>query len=82
MTGQHSHRTSVLEAHDIYSKYHRHFEEHDSSEDLGGRDHKPAPSFPMFHRVMKTGVIYATSRASKHGFSPDNLEWANMGQGA
>jgi hypothetical protein len=59
--------------------------------DMGGGDrgHKQVPSFPMFHRVMKTGVIYATSRAAKYGFgaSPDEDEngndpWANMGQGA
>lgn len=31
---------------------------------------------------MKTGVIYATSRALKNGFSMDDDEWANMGQGA
>jgi aspartate/methionine/tyrosine aminotransferase len=56
----------------------------------GGRGHKPVPSFPMFHRVMKTGVIYATSRAAKHGFGAPGCEdddddddpWANMGQGA
>jgi hypothetical protein len=61
-----------------------------TAEDIGGdRGHKPVPSFPMFHRVMKTGVIYATSRAAKHGFGAPGSEdddaddpWANMGQGA
>lgn len=83
-------RSSVVEAHDIYTKYHRHREgDHLSfgiedneaavaSEDLGGRDHKPAgPNFKMFHKVMKTGVIYATSRARSKGFCPENFdEWA------
>ena len=41
------------------------------------REHKPVPQFPMFHRVQKTGVIYATSRASCRGFSPESAgEWA------
>ena len=31
---------------------------------------------------MKTGVIYATSRARKNGFTMEDDEWANMGQGA
>ena len=39
--------------------------------------HKPVPTFPMYHRVMKTGVIYATSRAVSRGFSAMNEgEWA------
>jgi hypothetical protein len=83
-------RASVVEAHEIYAKYHRHHEGEDlifgvdddeagiASEDLGGRDHKPAGrNFKMFHKVMKTGVIYATSRARSKGFCPENLkEWA------
>lgn len=40
------------------------------------------PDFAQFHRVQKTGVIYATSRAASHGFSPTDPTWANMGQGA
>ena len=35
-------------------------------------------SFDMFRNVMKTGVLYATSRAQKHGFKRlDDPEWAN-----
>lgn len=88
-------RSSVAEAHEIYLKYHRHEgggdKDDDKAEDdntvptkdLGGRDHKPVLRYPMFHRVMKTGVIYATSRAQKRGFSNESeSEWANMGQGA
>jgi hypothetical protein len=102
-------RSSVVEAHEIYLKYHRHHQEDekkvegkkdDAPKDLGGRDHKvrtitlkqwfsfslqtiltlplqPVPTFPMFHRVMKTGVIYATSRAQSKGFSNETEgEWA------
>lgn len=29
-----------------------------------------------------TGVIYVMDRASKHGYTPDNKEWSNFGQGA
>jgi len=36
----------------------------------------------MFHRVAKTGVIYATSRAKVYGYDPNSVDWANMGQGA
>jgi hypothetical protein len=46
-------------------------------------DHKPMMNFPMFHRVQKTGVIYATARATSRGFGTDpEEEWSNMGQGA
>jgi hypothetical protein len=44
----------LQEAHKMYLQYHRH---HDSDQ------HKvEVPIFPMFHRVPKTGVIYATTR--------------------
>lgn len=101
-------RSSVVEAHAIYEKYHRHrhtvkvIEERDHGSDEGddhGDDHgkvkpvlvaddedRPATAtedlFSQFHRVEKTGVIYATSRALRHGFHPDDPEWSNMGQGA
>jgi hypothetical protein len=78
--------SSVVEAHQIFERYHREHEEDitvdNAATNHGGRGHKPVPSFPMFHRVQKTGVIYATSRASSKGFSPDKQDWANMGQGA
>jgi DNA-binding transcriptional MocR family regulator len=44
--------------------------------------HQQGSSFMQFHRVEKTGVIYATSRASSYGFNPEDSAWANMGQGA
>jgi len=100
-------RSSIIEAHDVFTKYHRHhpsgltLDEHgdDDEEDsaplapesktVAGlsltesviegvqRGRKPSPSFPMFHNVMKTGVIYATTRAKSNGFSPETEdEWA------
>jgi hypothetical protein len=83
-------RTSVAEAHDIYEKYHHHHDGEDlifsfdddeagvASEESGHRVHKAhGHNFKMFHKVMKTGVIYATSRAQSKGFSPENMnEWA------
>lgn len=53
----------------------------------GASDDNTSPSpttqpFEMFHHVMKTGVIYASSRASRLGFRNEDPEWANMGQGA
>lgn len=35
-----------------------------------------------FKSVPKTGVIYVVSRAAEMGFTYDNPEWANFGQGA
>jgi aspartate/methionine/tyrosine aminotransferase len=37
---------------------------------------------PGFRRVPRTGVIYVMHRASQRGFSYENREWANLGQGA
>ena len=37
---------------------------------------------PGFVDIQKTGVIYVTSRAGEFGFSYENKEWANLGQGA
>lgn len=75
-----SQHASVSEAHLMYLKYHRHHQS--EMAELKSRDRKKVPEFPMFHRVAKTGVIYATSRAQCRGFSADDPEWANMGQGA
>jgi hypothetical protein len=78
-----------VEAHQIYLKYHHEHERDGSSGSELDSEHdghkKPVPvvpTFPMFHRVMKTGVIYATSRAATRGFTADDAAWANMGQGA
>lgn len=89
-----SRRSSVIEAHNVFNLYHKHNSiEFDGTEEEGvtGGESKEAaaptaeqkPLFPQFHKVMKTGVIYATTRAKKQGFSPETEhEWANMGQGA
>ena len=37
---------------------------------------------PGFRPVPKTGVIYVTSKAEELGFSSQNSQWANLGQGA
>jgi aspartate/methionine/tyrosine aminotransferase len=34
-----------------------------------------------FRPVPRTGVIYVTSEAQKHGFSTSSPEWCNLGQG-
>jgi aspartate/methionine/tyrosine aminotransferase len=34
-----------------------------------------------FRTVPRTGVIYVTTEAQRHGFSPSNAEWCNLGQG-
>lgn len=62
------------EAYEVFSKYHKHDELNNMK--------KAKLNFPMFHTVAKTGVIYATSRAKEYGFSHEDPDWANMGQGA
>lgn len=88
--------SSVWEAHAIYLKYHCHADSYlddnadDSKKEAIIPEHEAvsmatataAPTFSMFHKVQKTGVIYATSRATSHGFTAESSEWANMGQGA
>ena len=37
---------------------------------------------PGFRAVPRTGVIYVTHEATRHGFSYDNDKWANLGQGS
>jgi aspartate/methionine/tyrosine aminotransferase len=34
-----------------------------------------------FRSVPRTGVIFVTTEAQKHGFSPSDPEWCNLGQG-
>jgi N-succinyldiaminopimelate aminotransferase len=34
-----------------------------------------------FRSVPRTGVIYVTTEAQKHGFSPTDPQWCNLGQG-
>lgn len=42
---------------------------------------KPSP-FTGFRYVPRTGVIYVMNRAAQLGFTYDNPDWANLGQGA
>ena len=65
----------------MYLKYHFHHTESSEAMDENGTATERVPSFPQFHKVPKTGVIYATSRASEHGYTPEDTSWANMGQG-
>jgi hypothetical protein len=37
---------------------------------------------PGFRAVPRTGVIYVTHEATRHGFSYTNPEWVNLGQGS
>eukprot|EP00804_Cyclotella_cryptica_P022017 CCRYP_000936-RA/>CCRYP_000936-RA protein AED:0.04 eAED:0.04 QI:100/1/1/1/0.85/0.75/8/3698/492 len=75
-------------AHDLFLEFHKHrpqslrkIKEEDESEGHPLANEVPL-DFEMFQHVMKTGVIYATSRARVRGFDPEDPEWANMGQGA
>ena len=82
-------------AHEIFLQFHRHTaksmkalaieEESDEDEEEHHEpkvEAEPNSPFEMFHHVMKTGVIYASSRAAKYGFNMLSEDWANMGQGA
>jgi len=81
-------------AHQIFLQFHRHraknmkdlaIEEAMEDENLEYEpeaEAEPNSPFEMFHHVMKTGVIYASSRAAKYGFTMMSEDWANMGQGA
>jgi len=75
---QTDHNKKISEAHSVYCKYHRHTVSSSAEKD----DDNCSDHFSMFQKVSKTGVIYATSRANVHGFSHNDEEWANMGQGA
>jgi len=39
-------------------------------------------TIPGFRTVPRTGVIYVTHEATRHGFSYTNPEWSNLGQGS
>jgi len=40
-----------------------------------------SPSFAAFREVPRTGVIYVTTEAQRHGYSPTSDDWCNLGQG-
>ena len=39
------------------------------------------PSFQAFREVPRTGVIFVTTEAQRHGYSPESDAWCNLGQG-
>lgn len=39
------------------------------------------PALAAFRPVPRTGVIYVTAEATRHGYRPDDPEWCNLGQG-
>jgi N-succinyldiaminopimelate aminotransferase len=39
------------------------------------------PTIPGFRSVPRTGVIFATTEAAKHGFRARDASWCNLGQG-
>lgn len=77
-------------AHEVFLQFHRHRAQSTKKLEAVGDDEfededvapPPTEPFEMFHTVMKTGVLYATSRANKFGFTMEDPDWANMGQGA
>ncbi len=42
---------------------------------------KPEEAIAGFRQVPRTGVIYVTTEAGKHGFRPGDPSWSNLGQG-
>src|SRR4029079_7768526 len=47
----------------------------------GTGEQATGPSFAAFRDVPRTGVIYVTTEAQRHGYSPSSDDWANLGQG-
>jgi aspartate/methionine/tyrosine aminotransferase len=43
---------------------------------------KQPNSIPGFRTVPRTGVIYVTHEATRHGFAYGKSDWANLGQGS
>ena len=43
---------------------------------------EPLDSIPGFRSVPRTGVIYVTHEATRHGFAYGKDDWANLGQGS
>jgi aspartate/methionine/tyrosine aminotransferase len=39
------------------------------------------PSFAAFREVPRTGVIFVTTEAQRHGYSSSSEDWCNLGQG-
>ena len=69
-------------AHSVFLQFHKHTAQQEGDDTKNEQIQAQTEPFEMFHTVMKTGVIYATSRANHFGFSMEDEDWANMGQGA
>jgi aspartate/methionine/tyrosine aminotransferase len=41
----------------------------------------PGPSFAAFREVPRTGVIFVTTEAQRHGYTSGSADWCNLGQG-
>ena len=41
----------------------------------------PPPGPSAFRSVPHTGVIFVMTEAARHGYTPGNIEWCNLGQG-
>jgi aspartate/methionine/tyrosine aminotransferase len=46
-----------------------------------GLDPVEGPSFAAFREVPRTGVIFVTTEAQRHGYSSSAEDWCNLGQG-
>ena len=51
------------------------------SKTTAGLDAVPGPSFAAFREVPRTGVIFVTTEAQRHGYSSSATDWCNLGQG-
>ena len=46
-----------------------------------GPDVAEGPTFAAFREVPRTGVIFVTTEAQRHGYSSSAEDWCNLGQG-
>jgi aspartate/methionine/tyrosine aminotransferase len=46
-----------------------------------GPEPDDGPRFAAFREVPRTGVIFVTTEAQRHGYSPSSDDWCNLGQG-
>ena len=79
----HRHHERQSSAHNIFLEFHKHrpqslrkIKEEENEGDLSSSD--VPMDFEMFQHVMKTGVIYATSRARDRGFDPEDPDWVSF----
>lgn len=82
MSSLHHHQRQNT-AHNIFLEFHKHRPQSlqnikEETEKVGHARSSDVPmDFEMFQHVMKTGVIYATSRARARGFDPEDPEWVS-----